>query len=171
VDALAQAQGQSSDGRDLLGLVAAAVASAEAGRTTEEFADSLGLGRGVGGYVYHTVPVALHAWFRHPQDLPAAIEEVVRCGGDTDTTAAIVGGIVGAGVGARALPGALVNGLWEWPRSVSWMRRLGHRLAGAVAAGKPQPALPLPFVFSLPRNLLFLMVVLAHGFRRLLPPY
>jgi hypothetical protein len=67
------------------------------------------------------------------------------------------------------LPG--LSGLWEWPRSVAWMERLGERLGEVSASGTPQRALPLA-VWAVPlRNLLFLAVVLAHGFRRLLPPY
>jgi ADP-ribosylglycohydrolase len=49
--------------------------------------------------VLHTVPVALHACFRYPDDVRTAVLETVHCGGDTDSTAAIVGGILGARVG------------------------------------------------------------------------
>lgn len=160
-----------SEAGEFVDLVSRAVQSVAAGQTTEEFAASLGLASAVSGYVYHTVPVVLHAWFRHPSNYQTAITEVVRCGGDTDTTAAILGAILGAGLGADGLPSAWLNGLCEWPRSVSWMTRLGQRLTAAVSEQKPQSAPSLPFAFLLPRNLLFLAVVLAHGFRRLLPPY
>ncbi|MBY0456496.1 MAG: ADP-ribosylglycohydrolase family protein, partial [Gemmataceae bacterium] len=39
-----------------------------AGKSTEEFARSLDLARGVSGYMFHTVPVAIYAWLRHPDD-------------------------------------------------------------------------------------------------------
>jgi ADP-ribosylglycohydrolase len=51
----------------------------------------------------HTLPVALDACLRHQHDFRMAVTEVVRCGGDTGTTGAIVGGIVGAAVGKRGL--------------------------------------------------------------------
>lgn len=156
---------------ELLELVGQAVESAQAGETTQTFAAKLGLDAGVSGYIYHTVPVVLQAWFRHPTDYRIGILEIVRCGGDTDTTAAILGGILGASVGEAEIPQVWRDGIWEWPRTVSWMKRLGQQLAGAVPQGTPQRALPLPLFSLLARNLLFLSVVLFHGFRRLLPPY
>ena len=78
----------------------------------------------------------------------------------------IAGALVGASLGAADLPDSAVAGLADWPRSVSWMRRLAQRLAEG-----PSRPLPLLWPVLLPRNLLFLLVVLAHGFRRLLPPY
>jgi ADP-ribosyl-[dinitrogen reductase] hydrolase len=166
---LARALGEA--GGELADLVARAVESARGGATTEAFAESLGLGRGVGGYVYHTVPVVLHAWFRHPADLRAALLEVIRCGGDTDTTAAILGGIVGARVGRAGIPAPWLAGLCEWPRSPAWIEALARRLAGVVRTGRAQPAAPLPALGLALRNLVFLAVVLLHGLRRLLPPY
>jgi hypothetical protein len=50
------------------------------------------------------------------------------------------------------------------------MRRLAARLA-AAKRGEPGKPLWLNPIFLLLRNLLFLVVVLGHGFRRLLPPY
>ncbi len=141
------------------------------GETTETFAASIGAGERVSGYVYQTVPIILHAWLRHPRDFRAATLAVVRCGGDTDTTAAIVGGIVGAAVGKDGLPSEWLSALWEWPRTVHWMEQLGAQLAEVSATGMPQKPLTLPFLPLLARNLFFAAVVLAHGFRRLLPPY
>jgi hypothetical protein len=51
------------------------------------------------------------------------------------------------------------------------MERLAGLLAEACASGTARPALPLPWAGLLLRNPLFLLVVLGHGFRRLLPPY
>ena len=148
-----------------------AVRSAAAGDATLAFAESLGLQRGVSGYIYHTVPAAIHAWLRHPRDFRAAVEGVVRCGGDTDTTGAIVGGIVGAGVGRGGVPAAWLDGLWEWPRTVAWMEQLGERLAESAERRRigEVPRLPAWGLFG--RNLVFLGIVLAHVARRCLPPY
>jgi ADP-ribosylglycohydrolase len=147
------------------------VESVVSGETTGDYAALIGLEHGVGGYIYHTVPVVLHAWLSHPIDLPAALSAVIRCGGDTDTTAAILGGIVGARVGVEGIPAAWRTGLCEWPRNPAWIKGLSARLATAITQQQPQPPVSLPFLAVLSRNLLFLAVVLAHGFRRLLPPY
>lgn len=156
---------------ELLRYLHLAAHSATDGEDTETFAASLGLARGVSGYVCHTVPVAIHAWLRHPRDYRAALTSVIRCGGDTDTAGAITGAIVGAGTGPDAIPAPWREGLVEWPRSVGWMTDLGHRLAETAASGEAQPAPGLAPAAILSRNLFFLTVVLLHGLRRLLPPY
>lgn len=158
-------------GQAFLALMQATVQSVRQGQETSAFAESLGLGKGVSGYMYHTMPVAIHAWLAHPHDLRAAIVATVACGGDTDSTAAIVGGIVGAAVGRQGVAPDWQNGLLEWPRSLAWMAQLG-RVLGADPADNPKRRAPeLPWGAVLPRNLFFLGVVLFHGFRRLLPPY
>ncbi len=141
------------------------------GQTTEDFAKEIGCQNGVSGYMYHTLPIVLHAWLSHQHDFRAAVREVIRCGGDTDTTAAIVGAIIGAGVGKQGIPEEWLRDLWEWPRTVGWMERLGHRLAEAPAKDRPQTALSLPICGLLVRNLIFLVLVLGHGIRRGFPPY
>ena len=153
------------------GLLDRTVGSVNRGETTADFAVSLGLGKGVGGYIYHSVPVALHAWLSHPGDFRSAVTSVIRCGGDTDTTAAIVGGIVGSAVGKQGIPGEWLSGLAEWPRSVAWMERLGEEVAATRTAGNAKRPPRLPAAPLLARNLLLVVVVLFHAFRRLLPPY
>lgn len=157
-------------GRELLTLIAHVVRSVKAGQHTAAFADSIGLSQGVTGYMYHSAPVALHAWLSHPQDCRAAIESVVACGGDTDSTAAIVGGLVGASLGRSGIPCDWLSGLIEWPRTVSWMEQLGAQLATIAETNSPSPP-RLPVLGILARNLFFLVVVLYHGLRRLAPPY
>ena len=159
---------------ELLGLLGRLEEHLGRGAPAVELADALGLHRGVSGYSYHTVPLALYCWLRHPAGFRRAVEEVIALGGDADSTGAIVGGIAGATVGAGGIPAEWLEGLWEWPRSVAWMRRLAGRLARQFPAGEVpvrQEPLPLFWPGLLPRNVLFLSVVLAHGFRRLLPPY
>src|SRR5205823_6381062 len=145
--------------------------SVTAGQPTEGYAADIGLRRGVSGYMYHTVPAAVHAWLSHPDDIRSAVLAAIRCGGDTDTVAAIVGGIVGARVGKAGIPAEWLAGLWEWPRTPAWVERLGGRLTEVVGSGEPQRPLPLAIWGLPPRNLLFLAIVLAHVARRLLPPY
>ena len=133
--------------------------------------DSLGLDRGVTGYTYHTVPVAIHAWLSNPKDFRKAVTSIIECGGDADTTAAIVGGIVGAGVGRDGIPNEWLDGIWEWPRSVAWMQRLGEALADSLDGDHSVKSPTVNPIAVLLRNLLFLFLVLFHGFRRLAPPY
>jgi ADP-ribosylglycohydrolase len=158
--------------QELFALVAKVTASVTRHESTEQFADSLGLQRGVSGYVYHTVPVVLHAWLTNPTDFAAAVSSVIRCGGDTDTTAAIVGGIVGCSVGREGIPAPWIAGLRDWPRSIEWMSDLSQRLTESRRLGSAPRHVPrLPAWGLVLRNLGFLAVVLSHGFRRLLPPY
>lgn len=158
-------------GRELSDLIRQASASVDSDETTEQFAAKIGCESGVSGFVMHTAPVALHAWFRHEDDFAGAVEAVVRCGGDTDTVAAIVGGIVGSGVGPNGIPPAWLDRLAEWPRSTHWIADLGKRLDRRFASGASQQPLGLNVPALLVRNLVFMLVVLLHGFRRLLPPY
>lgn len=160
-----------TDENDFLHIIQRTVTSVEARQSTESFAGKLGLSEGISGYVYHTVPVVLHAWLRHQGDYRSAIIDIVRCGGDTDTTAAIVGGIIGARVGTSGIPQEWIGGLWEWPRSVRWMEQVGKRLAEVCSQGTRGGAVPVPVYGLLARNFVFMLVVLFHGFRRLLPPY
>lgn len=160
-----------SAGHELSSLLADAAKSAKDGGSTESFADSIGLARGVSGYVYHSVPVAIHAWFVHQRDFRSAITSVIKCGGDTDSTAAIVGGIVGTAVGKAGIPSKWLGRLFEWPRSISWMERLGVQLDSSFHTRAKGAPIKLPVWGILPRNLFFLFIVLLHGFRRLFPPY
>lgn len=156
---------------EMLDALSDACASVARAESTSEFAAGIGLDQGVSGFVMHTVPVAMHAALSHPNDFRGALLTAIGCGGDTDTVAAIVGGVVGAGVGKEGIPAEWLDDLWEWPCSVGWLEQLASSLESAcfqrTAARHPMPA----GVLLLARNLLFMLVVLAHGFRRLLPPY
>lgn len=88
------------------------------------------------------VPVALHAWLSHPGDVRKAVLAAVHRGGDTDTTAAITGAIVGAGVGAT----------WIW-RSGCLAPGIGLGASMGRAA-------------AVTRNLVFTAIILSHGVRR-----
>lgn len=159
-----------TDAKPFVTLIERAAHSAQAGESTEVFAASLGNNQAVSGYVYDTVPVAIHAWLRHPHDFEAAIQAAVQCGGDTDTVAAIVGGILGAGVTQRGIPATWLNRLGEWPRTVCWMEDLGATVALSVG-GTPARVPHLSPLSVLARNAAFLLLVLLHLLRRALPPY
>jgi ADP-ribosylglycohydrolase len=166
-NALGEDAEQAGEFPDLLNRVAR---SAAQGESTESFAESLGLKAGVSGYSYHTVPVALQAWLRQPDDFYAVLH-AIRCGGDTDTVGAIVGGIIGARVGKEGIPPQWLERIWDWPRSTTWIEQVGERLARVCTTGIPQQAVSLPVWALCLRSIGFTAVVLGHGLRRLFPPY
>lgn len=142
--------------------------AARAQMSARAFAVELGLSRGVSGYALHTLPIALLAAARSGDDLRAGVLDAIACGGDTDSTAAIVGGIIGAG--GIEPPADWLRGIIDWPRTPRWIAALGDSLTGAQAGESVSP----PSVFypaAIARNLAFAGIVLAHAARRFLPPY
>lgn len=67
-----------------------------------DIASAVGNGRGI--IAGDTVPLAVWTAAWHLDDYPRAVRTVVAAGGDMDTTAAIVGGIVAAGTPTVAIP-------------------------------------------------------------------
>jgi ADP-ribosylglycohydrolase len=159
------------DAGEFLALVKDAVESVEQGGTTEEFLHSQGLQKGISGYIYHTVPAVIHAWLVNTGDFRKPLLEIVNCGGDTDTTGAILGAIVGSALGKEGIPQEWIDDLIEWPRTPEWMESLAHQLAETVSTSRSEKPIRLPVLGVVFRNVLFMLVVLFHGFRRLFPPY
>jgi ADP-ribosylglycohydrolase len=150
-----------TDACELLRILTLASASAARGESTPVFsAAAFGRSDRVTGYVYQTVPAAIHAWMRYPRSFREAISGVISCGGDTDTVAAITGAIVGAGVGEEGIPTEWVDGIAEWPHTMQWMRSLGACLASSPhrrsISNCPRASVPALMV----RNGAFLLVVL-----------
>ena len=171
-DALRAALARAADADDdFAAACAEALAAFDAGEDAPAFCAAHGMAGGVSGFVNRTVPVAALIVLRHPRDFEAAIRETLACGGDTDTVAAIVGGIVGAGTGPDGIPREWQAGLRDWPRSRAWLVELAETLALREGLGLERPVPKLSVVGLLLRNLLFIVIVLAHGFRRLAPPY
>jgi ADP-ribosyl-[dinitrogen reductase] hydrolase len=128
----------------------ASVELARRGASTAEAAGRLG----TSGFVVHTVPFALFCHLRHGE---TALLEAVNAGGDTDTIGAIVG------AWSPRVPGELIDALGDGPFGRTHLRGL----ARALACGEPPPA--WSWVRAMVRNLALYPVVLAHGFRRLIP--
>lgn len=144
----------------------ALVSALKVGTSVLDFAAEIGCGQSVSGFAPNSVAVALYAWLRHRGDFEQIITLVIACGGDTDTVAAIAGGISGAEVGEDGIPKIWIDGIRDWPRSVSYIRQM------AVALSDHSERAPQCFWPAIAiRNALFLLVVLLHGLRRLLPPY
>jgi len=113
------------------------------------------------GYVLHTLSTAV-AFFCLPADSP--FESLVMCirqGGDTDTIGAILGGWLGALHGPEAWPAELLGKLEKN------VRLHVRALSEAVVEGGAVPR--RNWVFLLFRNLALYPVVIAHGFRRVIP--
>ncbi len=59
---------------------------------------------GCGFHAIDTAAFAIGTFFRHPTDFRAGVLEAVNAGGDTDTNASVVGGLIGANVGIQGIP-------------------------------------------------------------------
>ncbi len=137
-----------------------AISAARANTSPADFAASISCPRAISGYVLHTLPAVLFFWLSSPLNPRAAIESAIRRGGDTDTIAALVGGLSALSSGPQSLPQDWLNGIVDFPLNP-------HALTILESRNLPASRwLALPF-----RNLFFLLVVLAHAARRLLPPY
>lgn len=137
-----------------------------------EFAERIGQKKGISGYVYHTVPVVIFSWYRHFGNFQEALSAVYNCGGDTDTTGAILGALMGATVGINGITEEWINNLQDYPRNIKLLNKIAQKLA-MIIENNYQPSQPVfyDWWWVLPRNIIFLLVVLFHGFRRLFPPY
>lgn len=119
----------------------------------------------ISGFIVPTTIMASYCWLRHPSDFRRAVTSAVLLGGDTDSVAAIVGGLVGAHVGAQQLPPELVKGLAGYPHGTAWIAKMAERLShwphgsDDLHAAPAQPADPLGQVV---RNLFSATVILAH---------
>ncbi|MFT3692093.1 MAG: ADP-ribosylglycohydrolase family protein [Kofleriaceae bacterium] len=141
---------------ELLAALARVERALAADRSPAELAAELDLADGVTGYVHATVPMCLFVFLRSPRDLRRALTDVIALGGDTDTTAAIVGALVGANADPPA----------EWLRIIDWPLSLPR--IRAIARDKSHA----PWMLAIPaRNLIFFAIVMMVGIRRLLPPY
>jgi ADP-ribosylglycohydrolase len=150
---------------DWVGLAQKIVHAYDHQLTIADFALELGLRKGVTGYAYHTVPVALHAWLKHYGDYRAGLEAVLNCGGDTDTVGAITGALLAIN---SPIPDEWIAGLCDYPVSQTYLEKLARALESPTDEERGKiptfPWVALPF-----RNVVFLVVVAVHVCRRLIP--
>lgn len=122
--------------------------------------------KGITGYMYDTVPAVVQAWQAYRDKPRVGFDWLIAKGGDTDSTCAIFGGIVGVRHGQALFDD--MGGIWCEPvLRPSFLQRL----ASQAVEGLPKRPMRLFSLWTYPRNLCFLIIVLLHGFRRLLPPY
>lgn len=86
-----------------------------ANMTVEQISAMFGQGK---GYVYHTLPFCYALFLRNPFGLEA-FYNAINAGGDTDTNASIVGGLLGALHGSSIFPYRLIRDLWQVERVIA----------------------------------------------------
>lgn len=134
-------------------------AALAADKSVAEFADELGLERGVTGYAYHSVPVSIYAWLRHANDFRSALTAALDCGGDADTVGAIVGALTGARLGREAIPQEWVDGICDMPRSVRFLAEVAQCLSRQRTTKLALGPVGYFWPGLLVRNLIFLLTV------------
>lgn len=156
--------------KQYMGLLQKALAAKE---SPQRLAGKMELKEGVTGYINHTVPLALFCWLRWPHNYKRSVSEMIRLGGDADTTAAITGALAGISCGVSGIPKDWLKRIFDWPNTVASMNQLAQNLCAMSQQKQFSTAgiNPALWPIVLVRNLFFLVIVLAHGFRRLLPPY
>jgi ADP-ribosyl-[dinitrogen reductase] hydrolase len=168
---LAEMRSSGSDDEEWLAAIEGIGAALARGLSVEAFAEGLGLGDGVTGYVYHTVPVGIYSWYHHFGDFEATLTSTLDCGGDTDTAGAIAGALAGAVVGEQGIPESWKRGILDWPRGRAFLMELADRLSESSSTREPSPPVGYFWPGLVARNVIFLAIVLLHGMRRLAPPY
>lgn len=129
-------------------------------------------GCGIRGTMVPTTIMAAYCFLRYPNDFRRAVESAVLLGGDSDSVAAIVGGLAGALNGANKIPDELIKHLGGYPHGVAWIEKMADRMShwphgmDDLHFAPAQPSDPLA---QLLRNSLTMPVVLLHVLRRL--PY
>jgi len=127
---------------------------------------------GVSGFIVPTTIMATYCYLRYPTNFLRAVKSAILLGGDSDSLAAIVGGLVGAHVGAQHIPAELVKNLGGYPHGAPWMEKLAERLShwphgiDDLHFAPSQTSDPLG---QLLRNALTIPLVLLHTCLRL--PY
>jgi ADP-ribosyl-[dinitrogen reductase] hydrolase len=154
-----------------LSIIQQACLSAEKKETGVAFANKSANQTGVSSYVYDSIPLVLQIWLRYQDSYSNGVREIIYLGGNTDTTAAILGGIIGSAVGQAGISKKWLDNILDFPRSLNWIESLGERLAKTCEEDITQPALFLAFYLISLRNFLFWAVILFHLFYRLIPPY
>jgi ADP-ribosylglycohydrolase len=123
---------------------------------------------GVTGYVLHSVSFAAFCLLQHNGDPLHTLATASAAGGDTDSIGAILGGWLGAWHGESGLPAPLIDRIHDGPFGPTHLRSLGRCLA-AIRNGESGPIPGYSPAAALARNLTLYPVILAHGFRRMLP--
>ncbi len=142
----------------------------ESSRSPSAVARHFGWESGISGFIVPTTVMATYCFLRYPTNFDRAIRATVRLGGDTDSIAAIVGGLVGAHIGFDKLPKDLVARIKVAPHDAEWISEMAVRLSHwphGVDDLHFAPALPSNPLMQVFRNLLMLVLILVHLAMRL----
>ena len=134
-------------------------------RSPRAVARHFGWDQHISGFIVPTTIMATYCWLRYPSDFRRAVESAVLLGGDTDSVAAIVGGLVGAHIGARRIPPELVKGIKSISHGTAWIEKLAERLSHWPHGPDDlhsAPALPSDPIGQLARNAWTATLVLIH---------
>jgi hypothetical protein len=77
----------------------------------------------------------------------------------------------GAAIGRTGTPLKWLNEIWEWPWSISFMRKFAVLLVDQQSSETSGGGVDCFWPAIVLRNVIFIRVILIHGFRRLGPPY
>ena len=125
--------------------------------------------KGITGYIYDTVPAVVQAWQKYREQPIEGLNCLIAQGGDTDTVGAIFGGIVGVRHGEMMFE--QIKATWCEPvLRPSFFSNLSQQAEQAYQGERVKP-IGFAGLRTVLRNGFFLLIVLLHGFRRLLPPY
>lgn len=127
------------------------------GWSSAEYLERSGSPRGISGFAPHSLGAAVHAALTSPGDPLGAAVSAIERGGDTDSVAALAGGLAGAWYGPGSLPEPLLAGLGGPLLGTQQLRDLASRLeACRPGDSRPRdgtdPALP-SWPLGLGRNL------------------
>lgn len=126
--------------------------------------------KGITGYIYDTVPAVVQAWQRYRERPMDGLNFLIQQGGDTDTVAAIFGGIVGVRYGKQMFEA--MSGTWCEPvLRPSFFMTLAQQAEQVYQTREPAKPIGFAGLRTVLRNIFFFIIVLLHGFRRLLLPY
>ena len=134
------------------------IQSVNSKQSTQNFAESLGLSKGVTGYIYHTIPIAIHAWLSNQDDFHSGLVNTIQCGGDTDTVGSIVGSLIGIQVGAENIPENWRKGLFDYPLNEKSLKEIANNTYN-------RSFLKELAVFPFRQALLFILIILHILYR------
>lgn len=134
-------------------------------------AKRFGWKKGISGYMPHTVTMAIYCWLRYHDNFEKGVHSAIRLGGDTDSVAAITGGLIGISAQVDAIPDELLANYRDWPADLKWHEHLATRLTEWPHGEEDilsAPAEPFFWPGQIVRNLVLIPVVIAHVFGRML---
>lgn len=134
-------------------------------RSPRAVARHFGWQQGISGFIVPTTIAVCYCFLRYPSNFVRAVESAIGLGGDTDSVAALVGGLVGAHVGYAKLPTSLVNRINFGPHDRKWIKQMADRLMywpHGVDDLHDAPSLSSDPIMQVLRNLCLLPVILLH---------